>query len=122
VKGALLKVVTAVRSVTTRMPLAPLKACCFVLSAGIFGGVVLPYRGLSALGFGVHEEWPLFLYSRYPFAVLYNDQFDRFSAPIERRYEADEVRALLENAGLRDVRIRKCFGWIGDGFKPSTAD
>ncbi len=36
--------------------------------------------------------------------MLYNDQFDRFSAPIEKRYDADEVRRLLERAGLQDVQ------------------
>src|SRR2546426_5015037 len=34
-----------------------------------------------------HETWPLFVYAKYPFNVLYNDQFDRFSAPIEKRYD-----------------------------------
>jgi hypothetical protein len=49
--------------------------------------------------------------------VLYNDQFDRFSAPIEKRYSEAEVAALLESAGLREVRVFSRFGWIGDGIK-----
>jgi len=65
-----------------------------------------------------HRHWPLFVYSRYPFAVLYNDQFDRFSAPIEKRYTREEVAHLLEGAGLVDVTVRPCFGWVGEGTKP----
>jgi hypothetical protein len=80
---------------------------------------VLPYRALSAMGVRRHERWPLFAYTKYPFTVLYNDQFDRFSAPIEKRYDADEVQSLLEAAGLRDVRILRSFGWIADGIKPA---
>jgi SAM-dependent methyltransferase len=115
--GAMLRLVTATRELTTRMPFPALRAACRVLSLGLFGIVVLPYRALSAAGVRAHEQWPLFVYTKYPFGVLYNDQFDRFSAPIEKRYDADELRRLLEAIGLRDVRIRPCFGWVADGTR-----
>jgi len=117
-KGRALAAVAAARRVTTRIPFTMLRAACQVLSVGLYGAVVMPYRALSALGVRAHEDWPLFVYSKYPFNVLYNDQFDRFSAPIEKRYDAEEVRRLLEDAGLTNVSIRACFGWIGDGTKP----
>jgi SAM-dependent methyltransferase len=118
-KGRLLDAVTAARRVTTRMPFPVLRAFCRVLSYGLFGGVVLPYRALSTAGVRGIEDWPLFVYSKYPFTVLYNDQFDRFSAPIEKRYDADEVRSLLRRAGLVNVAVHPCFGWIADGTKPA---
>jgi SAM-dependent methyltransferase len=118
-KGRLLDAVTAARRVTTRMPFPVLRAFCRVLSYGLFGGVVLPYRALSTAGVRGIEEWPLFVYSKYPFTVLYNDQFDRFSAPIEKRYDPDDVRALLERAGLVNIAVRPCFGWIADGTRPA---
>jgi hypothetical protein len=55
------------------------------------------------------------VYTKYPFTVLYNDQFDRFSAPLEKRYSEQEARTLLESAGLRDVTTRSMFGWLVDG-------
>ena len=116
-KGQLLKIATVARRVTTRMPFAFLKLLCFVLSCALFAGVVLPYRLLTAVGVKAHEDWPLFVYTRYPFNVLYNDQFDRFSAPIEKRYDPEEVKALLESAGLINVDIRPCYGWIAEGTK-----
>jgi SAM-dependent methyltransferase len=117
-KGRLLSIATAARTVTTRMPFALLRACCQLLSAGLFVLVVLPYRLLSRLGVRVHQDWPLFVYSKYPFNVLYNDQFDRFSAPVEKRYDPNEVKHLLENVGLVNVSVRSCFGWVADGTKP----
>jgi hypothetical protein len=90
-----------------------------VLSAALFASIVMPYRALSALGVRRHEAWPLFVYTKYPFTVIYNDQFDRFSAPIEKRYDREEVQALLEAAGLRNVRVRPCFGWIAEGTRPA---
>jgi SAM-dependent methyltransferase len=119
-KGRLLNAVTAARRVTTRLPFPALRAACRVLSVALFAGVVLPYRALSAAGVRAIEDWPLFVYSKYPFYILYNDQFDRFSAPIEKRYDKDEVRDLFGRAGLVDVRVRACFGWLADGTKPPT--
>ena len=114
--GALLSVVTFARKLTTRLPFGLLRALCWMLSVALFVGVVVPYRLL--LTFGVSTDaWPLAVYAKYPFNVLYNDQFDRFSAPLEKRYSETEVRALLESVGLREVRVHKRFGWIGDGVK-----
>ena len=79
--------------------------------------IVLPYRAMQSLGFPVKDTWPLAIYVKYPFNVIYNDQFDRFSAPIEKRYSEAEVRALLESAGLRDIGVHARYGWIGDGVK-----
>jgi SAM-dependent methyltransferase len=121
-QGRLLTAVTLARRMTTKLPFRLLRALCWILSLGLYAALVLPYRLLSRAGVRRHERWPLFVYTKYPFNVLYNDQFDRFSAPIEKRYDADEVRRLLESSGLEDVRVRSCFGWIADGVKPARED
>ena len=115
--GRILDLVGVVRRLTTRLPFPLLKVLCWTLSVPLYAGVVLPYRMLIALGIRAPERWPLFVYTRYPFTVLYNDQFDRFSAPLEKRYSEGEARALLESAGLRDVRARPMFGWLVDGVR-----
>jgi SAM-dependent methyltransferase len=115
--GALLSVVALARKVTVRLPFPVLRVLCWLLSVGLMAAVVLPYRLLLKLGVDVKDTWPLSIYTKYPFIVLYNDQFDRFSAPIEKRYSEAEVAALLESAGLREVRVFSRFGWIGDGIK-----
>ena len=99
------------------MPFPLLRACCFALSVGLWLGVVGPYKLLRRFGVPIGDRWPLATYAKYPFAVLYNDQFDRFSAPVEKRYGRDEVRALLERAGLSNVSVQPCFGWIGEGIR-----
>lgn len=117
VSGAVLEGVAAVRQVTTRMPFPMLKGLCWVLSAGLMAGVIMPYRALSAAGVKRHAAWPLFVYAKYPFNVLYNDQFDRFSAPIEQRFTADEVRRMMVAAGLDDISIYPRFGWVAEGVR-----
>jgi SAM-dependent methyltransferase len=118
IAGTILLGVERVRFVTTRLPFAVLKAFCWILSCMLWFMVVLPHRALSAIGVRRHEQWPLGVYARYPFAVLYNDQFDRFSAPIEQRWTEDEVRSLMGRLGLRDVRVVPSFGWVAEGTKP----
>jgi SAM-dependent methyltransferase len=118
-QGRFLAIVTLLRRVTVRLSFPFLRVLCWFLSVGLYAFVVVPYRGLLAVGIRAHAAWPLFVYTKYPFAVLYNDQFDRFSAPIEKRYDPDELRRLLQSAGLIDVTIRHCFGWVADGMKPA---
>jgi len=116
--GAILRAVNAVRLVTTRLPFQLLRWLCWALSAVLWVALIVPYRCLLRLGARRIRRWPLFVYARYPFRILYNDQFDRFSAPLEKRYESTDVRALLESAGLGDVRVEPRFGWIAEGVKP----
>jgi len=118
-KGGLLRLVTLLRRLTVRLPLPLLRVLCWPLSVALFALVIVPYRLLLALGVRRHAGWPLFVYTKYPFVVLYNDQFDRFSAPIEKRYDPDEVRALLQSVGLLDVTVRECFGWVAEGSQPA---
>ena len=115
--GRLLGIVSAIRRVTTRLPFPVLKALCWLLSVFLYAAVVVPYRALARLGVRTSESWPLFVYTKYPFNVLYNDQFDRFSAPLEKRYSESEARRLLEQAGLHDVRTQPMFGWLVDGVR-----
>lgn len=112
--------VAAVRRMTVRLPHPLLHALCIPLAALLAVGVVWPYRLLrrSPRARPLAEALPLKTYADYPFAVLVNDQFDRFSAPLERRYRREEVQAMLAGAGLVEVRVLPNHGWIGDGLMP----
>lgn len=121
-RGAL-RVVTAMRTLTTRVPhrlLRPLTfgiACCFHV---VF---VWPHRllSLSASTRSLAERVPLKQYARYPFRVLHTDQFDRFSAPIEHRYTRAEVLAWFERAGLSEISILPGVGWRAMGRLPGAS-
>jgi glycosyltransferase involved in cell wall biosynthesis/SAM-dependent methyltransferase/uncharacterized protein YbaR (Trm112 family) len=114
---AVLRLVAAVRRVTVRMPFWLLRQLCYPLSAMLWVGVVLPYRALRAYPqtAGLARLLPLKTYADYPFTVLVNDQFDRFSAPIEQRFSRAQVQVMLERAGLEQVTTLPNHGWVGDG-------
>ena len=118
-----LRLVSAVRSVTVRLPHRVLHALCYPLAAVLQVAIVAPYRALRHRPRGARfaAALPLKSYADYPFDVLVNDQFDRFSAPLERRFTADEVRAAMQDAGLEDIVVLPNHGWVADGRRPTSS-
>jgi ubiquinone/menaquinone biosynthesis C-methylase UbiE len=119
--ASVLRLVTAARRMTVHLPHRLLHALSLPLSAALMAGIVAPYRALRRRprGHRIAEALPLKTYADYPFAVLVNDQFDRFSAPLERRFTRKEVESMLTRAHLEHVRVIANNGWIGDGTTPA---
>lgn len=117
---AALRLVSAVRRLTVRMPHPLLHALCYPLAGALFLSIVMPYRVLRRWPTlaSLARRFPLKAYADYPFGVLVNDQFDRFSAPLERRFTEDEVRVILTAAGLQEVKVVQSHGWLGVGQRP----
>jgi len=122
-KRAILKAVDGARRVTTRLPHRVLLPMTNALGYGLYAGVVTPYRILKrfAATRALADRFPLKIYADYPVRVIVNDQFDRFSAPIENRYRRDEVAAWLTRAGLANIRILPGAGWRAVGERPQLA-
>lgn len=120
-QGRLLSLVTAARRITTRLPFTVLRPLTWLLAVALWAGYVLPLRLLAGRGpESPARRLPLGWYVDYPFRMLWNDQFDRFSAPLEKRYRRAEVEALMRGAGLTDVRILGGHGWRAAGQRPAT--
>ena len=117
----LLKGVSASRRVTKRMPHGLLLFLCYPLAVVLSLLFVWPYSLLRRIPGArkLAEQFPLKTYADYPFMVLVNDQFDRFSAPIERRYDRAEVEQLMRRAGLVNVETYANAGWVAEGERPA---
>ncbi len=102
------------------MPHRLLHALCFPIGAALWVAVVLPYRALRRRpsSRGLAGAFPLKTYADYPFGVLVNDTFDRFSAPIEHRVTREQLADMLERAGLKQIAVLANHGWIGDAMVP----
>jgi 2-polyprenyl-3-methyl-5-hydroxy-6-metoxy-1,4-benzoquinol methylase/uncharacterized protein YbaR (Trm112 family) len=114
---AMLAGVSVARKVTTRLPHRLLHALSYPIAAALWIAFVGPYKFLSshAATKRLATALPLKTYGSYPFGVLVNDTFDRFSAPIERRFERSEVLELMRSAGLEDIEVWPNHGWIAEG-------
>jgi len=119
---ALLRVVDLVRRATVRLPHRVVHALSYPLAALLHAAFVAPQRALRTRPRGrrVAAALPLKTYADYPFGVLVNDQFDRLSAPLERRFTAGEVLAMMQAAGLEDVVVLSNHGWVADGRRPTS--
>jgi SAM-dependent methyltransferase/uncharacterized protein YbaR (Trm112 family) len=116
-RRAALSGVTQVRRITTRLPHAMLKKLSWLIAVAFEVGLVTPARTLDrfAATRPLADRVPLGHYRKYSFRVLYTDQFDRFSAPIENRYSRAEVADWFERAGLEEIVILGGQGWRASG-------
>lgn len=121
-KKHLLNAIGVVRHVTTRMPFPILAAFSWCVAVVCSVTFVVPYRMLRNTRWkSVAEGLPLKLYADFPFRLLYQDQFDRFSAPIENRYDREEVEGWLTRSGVEDWHILRGSGWRATGRIPSRS-
>ncbi len=116
-RRAALQAVTQARRLTTRLPHKLLQRVSWVAAAAFQVAFVLPSRFLDKFTQtrSLADRVPLGHYRKYSFRVLYTDQFDRLSAPIENRYGRAEVAAWFERARMREVVILGGAGWRASG-------
>ena len=119
IKRALLAFVHSLRKITTKLPYRLVYGLAFPAALAILVFFVWPYRllkntpGLESFA----ERFPMKQYSRFPFRVCVNDQFDRFAAPIENRYTKQQVADWLSRAALENKSVGEACGWVGTGRK-----
>lgn len=117
---ALLRMVTLTRRLTVRLPYPLLDAFSWLAAAVGYSVFSLPYKYLSRWKRtrALAQQLPLQRYAKDGFRVCHNDQFDRFSAPIEHRHSREEVRSWFTEAGLEEIQVQEHYGWIASGRKP----
>jgi SAM-dependent methyltransferase/uncharacterized protein YbaR (Trm112 family) len=108
-KYYLLKCANFFRQFTTKISHKILYALCYPVAFLTFLIFILPQK----IFFGRRKKsnWPFAGYVGYPFSVILNDTFDRFSAPIENRYSKEEILQWYQRAGLKDIKILGGSGW-----------
>lgn len=115
-----LKVVSALRLVTTRLPPRLLSLLCYGLSPFVILAFSLPARIMARCERTkpFADRMP-FNFGTSPFSVQ-PDLMDRLGAPIEERYGREEVAAMMQAGGLAVhdiVRLKRSAGWVARGEK-----
>ena len=100
----LFNVATVIRAVVSRLPSRAREVVADVLAAVVYWPLARAARLLERTGRDPSFV-PLFQYRHRSFYVMRNDSLDRFGTRLEKRYSRDEVRVLLEGAGLEKVEI-----------------
>lgn len=120
IKYTALKLVTAVRSLTTKIPSKILYIFSFLASPLVVIFFTLPHKALKK--FKITQP----LSEKIPFNFgtglfsLTGDIYDRFGAPIERRFSRQEIFDLFKRNGFVNISISKMkstAGWVAWGYK-----
>ncbi|MBN2453530.1 MAG: class I SAM-dependent methyltransferase [Candidatus Omnitrophica bacterium] len=119
-KYAMLKIITALRRITTRLPRKALYAMAWVLSPLVFIFFTLPANVMKNFKFtrNIASKMP-FNFGSGPFS-LRGDLYDRFGAPVEYRFSRAEIEELFAKCGFSEIRItrlRDTAGWVAWGYK-----
>ncbi len=115
VKYYLLKLVSLIRLLTTNMPNKALYAACVFASPILYILFSIPAKILNKFRktILIANKVP-FNFGRHPFDLI-GDLFDRFKAPIEKRYGREELQLSLSCAGFKDIKLTKIHdtaGWV----------
>lgn len=121
-RGRQIAVFTAMRAVTTRMPLRVLNLVTLALAAGQWLLWIAAYRGLKRFvsTSRLVDRIPFTLYARYPFRVLHTDWFDGLSVPLQRYYRREEIAEWYTEAGHQHVQIDRDWNGRAIGYAPKA--
>lgn len=101
---ALWKASDLARRGVSRLPNGPR----YVVSQAIAAGVYWPLSRAAWLGerLGLSvRSWPLTFYRDLSFYTMRTDALDRFGTRLEHRFTREEIAAMMERAGLGDIRF-----------------
>ncbi|HEX6162029.1 MAG TPA: class I SAM-dependent methyltransferase [Vicinamibacterales bacterium] len=99
--------VNAVRQPISAMSPAAIRRFCAIVAPLVYVTCTIPSR---------HFSWA----ARFPYPATQNrdmkslipDLYDRFAAPIEKRYTERGARTLVEQSGLKVLAVANVRGWI----------
>jgi hypothetical protein len=113
--------VTVARFVVARLPLVLRAFVADVLAVVVYWPLAR-LAGLVERRGGDPSSMPLFQYRNRTFYVMRNDALDRFGTRLEKRYSREQIRDLLEGAGLERVTFSKGPPWwIAIGWRVSES-
>jgi len=117
IERAALKLVSLLRGITRRIPSAILYAICFILTPVVWiccslpAAIMVKFRATRAIA----ERIP-YRHTLNP-ACIVADLYDRFSPPIEKRYNRNQVKQWFLDESFEDVSIINIRGWVAWGKK-----
>ena len=98
------RVSDVLRHALSRAPFRLKSAAADVIAALVYWPLARGARLAERLGCNV-DHWPLSAYRSLSFYSMRTDALDRFGTRLEHRMTKPEIEAMMEAAGLRDIRF-----------------
>ncbi len=108
----------SIRKIVSRLPHSLRHLTSEVFADGVYFPLARTALGLEKLGMNV-ESFPLSQYRHNSFYVMRNDALDRFGTQLEKRFTKNEMREMMEQAGLENITFSENSFWTAVGFKKS---
>ena len=106
-----------VRRGISKLPIGPRKAITSMIAAPVYWPAAKVATVVDRLGGNV-DAIPLSSYRKYSFYTMRTDALDRFGTRLEQRFSKAQIQAMMEAAGLEDVRFRDGVPyWVAIGTK-----
>ncbi len=98
-----------IRLGVSKLPATLKGGVCNFLAILLYMPFVLLCRFLRLIGVRekIRRHIPLQAYERQSFYVIRNDSLDRFGTPLEQRFSREQIRKMMEKAGLTDIIFSK---------------
>ena len=93
-----------VRRAVSKAPFRLKSAVAEIFAAVVYWPMARGARLFEQLGCNV-ANWPLSAYRSRSYYSMRNDALDRFGTRLEHRMTRAQIKSMMENAGLRDVRF-----------------
>jgi hypothetical protein len=107
------------RRFVCRLPRVPRYAFSQVFAALVYFPLARVSKFLEARGVNVGDI-PLSQYRNSSFYVMRNDALDRFGTRLEKRFTQNEMREMMERAGLENIIFSRTSFWAAVGYAGST--
>jgi ubiquinone/menaquinone biosynthesis C-methylase UbiE len=117
---AMWRVSDVLRQLISRSPFGVKRVVCDVCAACVYWPLARFARVAESLGASI-DHFPLSTYRNQSFYVMRTDALDRFGTSLEKRYTRLEIRQMMEQTGLAEVRFRDEMPyWVAVGIKAPT--
>jgi SAM-dependent methyltransferase len=93
-----------VRSIVSRLPFPIRYFLSQAIAVALYYPLARSARLLEGLGFGI-GAFPLASYRNHSFYTMRTDALDRFGTILEQRFSREQIRHMMEAAGLEQVRF-----------------
>jgi len=104
------------RIVVSRLPHFVRYLVSQVLAVVVYFPLARLAKFFESMG-GRVANFPLSQYRNNSFYTMRTDALDRFGTRLERRFTKDEIRAMMEHAGLENILFSETSFWTAVGYK-----
>jgi ubiquinone/menaquinone biosynthesis C-methylase UbiE len=102
------------RLMVSKLPFRVKYLFCDVLALTVYWPLARLARTLEKLGMDV-SHLPLTAYRNRSFYSMRTDALDRFGTRLEQRFTREQIRQMMEQAGLEQIRFSKTIFWCAMG-------